>query len=179
MPTPPASAPAILETRSPPPAWPAPPGAHTAESPLAKTPDTPDTLQGPFHGVTEIVLERNGEGQPQGLRVRLGRDGRIEHTRTGHARFGTADETRTAALSAGEFEALVQLLRRQRFSALQPVYDDPETAGGAWALLRVTHAHGQAEVWWRAGQRPAAVQPIEAAVLALGRRAGPVPQAQP
>lgn len=141
--------------------------------------NTADTAQALLHDVTEIVLERDGQGQPQGLRVRLGRDGRIEHTRTGHARFGTADEIRSATLSAEEFEALVQLLHHQRFAALQPVYDDPETAGGAWALLRVTHAHGQAEVWWRASQRPTAVQPVEAAVMALGRRAGPVPEPAP
>jgi hypothetical protein len=129
--------------------------------------------------VREIVLERDGEGPPHGLRLRLGADGRIEHTRTGHARLGTEDRVQTATLSAQEFQALVQLLQAQRFETLDPVYDDPETAGGGWALLRVTHAQGQTQVWWRAGHRPTAVQPLEAAVLELGRRAGPVPPSAP
>jgi hypothetical protein len=148
--------------------------AVPAPAPTSKVhPETPMTSA--MRDVQEIVLERDGEGQPHGLRLRLGTDGRIEHTRTGHARFGTEDVVRTATLSAQEFQALVRLLQAQRFETLDPVYDDPETAGGGWALLRVTHPEGQTQVWWRAGHRPTAVQPLEAAVLELGRRAGPVP----
>lgn len=121
--------------------------------------------------VREIVLERDGDGQPRGVRVRVLREGRIEYTRTGHARFRTEDETHWAVLEPGEFDALVQLLQAQRVATLAEVYHDPEIAGGAWGQLRVTLADGELQVWWRATHRPDAVLPIEEAILALGRRA--------
>lgn len=126
--------------------------------------------------IEEIVLERGGFGQAQGLRIHVRRSGEIVQTRTGQARHRTEDEARTGVLAPGEFAALVRLLRTHGVAQLADIHDDPALADGDWASLRIVHRGGDQQVWWREAQRPDAVREIEEALMAIGRRTVAAPR---
>ncbi len=131
--------------------------------------------------VLDVVYESDGGGSAQGLRIRVRGDGLIEHTRVGHPRQGTEDETRVAQATPQEVEGLVDTLRASGFVLLPPVIDSEHTADGAWAQVRVRWlpsaaphtpaAQQEHQVWWRDGLAPPALQAVEARMRALGDRA--------
>lgn len=128
--------------------------------------------------IVQVTLEGDCHGCASGLRLELPRGGPAVAHRLGKARHRTADTQARAALSPGEFEALVQAVLAAGFFSMADRYEDASLADGAWVAVTVRHAGGEHRVFRREDAGPPALQALLAQIEALQARLLFVPDAR-
>lgn len=120
--------------------------------------------------ITTITLERSGSGRVAATQLSLHRDGRAVWQTSANQRLGGQDETRAAAVSRGDFDALASLIEREGFFGFEAEYADPTLAGGSWLQVGVERAGVLKQVFSREGAGPAGLHRIVDAIeLQRGR----------
>jgi len=133
----------------------------------------------PAHAITEIALERNCFGCPNGSLLVLQRNGTATSTVIGSARLGTVNRVSTGRVRREDFDALAQLLVSRGFFALEDEYADPRLRDGEWTSIRAVRDGREKKVFDRAHAGPARLQAIEAAIDAVKAGLGLTPSSVP
>jgi hypothetical protein len=124
----------------------------------------------PASPISEVALERRCFGCDSEYKLTFRRDGTATRTSFGNARRGTADRSFKGAVSEADFAAVATLMQSEKFFELSDAYRDPGLADGEWATTSAVLDGRQKAVLNSNRAGPPALQKIEDALDALGKK---------